>query len=85
MLHRLIGGNVLDVPEPGPRPPARPPELRSGQPRALAVLPATFRPPPRLGVTAVVDEVLPFTVGDRNPADPECGHVDDVSRTFVVQ
>ena len=50
-----------------------------------AVLPAARRPPPRLRVAAVVDELPPFAVGDRDPADAERRHVDDVRGPFVVQ
>ena len=85
MLHGLVGWNVFDVAEPGARAGVGAPELRCGQARAEPVLPAAGRPPPRLGVATVVDELLPFAVGDRNPADPERRHVDDVGGTLVVQ
>ena len=85
MLYRLVGGNVFDVAEAGARSPVGTPELRRGQTRALAVLPTARGPPARLGVAAVVDEVLPFAIGDRHPANPERRHVDDVGGTFVVQ
>ncbi len=39
----------------------------------------------RLPVSAVVDELLPFAVGHRHPADAEGRHIDDVGGALVVQ
>src|SRR5262249_47218094 len=77
MLDGFVGGDVLDVAEPGAGSPIGIPELRRVEPAALAMLPAAVRPPPWIVVAAVVDEVPPFAVGDRNPADAERRHVDD--------
>ena len=67
------------------RVPSAIPELRRGQPRLLTVRPAAVRPPPRLPVATVVDELPPLAVGHRHPADPEGRHVDDVCGALVVE
>ncbi len=84
MLHGLVGGDVLDVAEPGAGAVGIP-ELRRLQARLLPVGPAAVRPPPRLLIAAVVDKGPPFAVGDRDAADAEGGYVDDVRGTFVVE
>ena len=48
VLDRFVGGDVLDATEPATRPSVGIPELRRGQARILAMLPAPCRPPPRL-------------------------------------
>ena len=84
MLDGLVGGNVLHVTEASAG-AVRIPELRRRQSRMFAMRPASLGPPLPLGVAAVVDELLPLAVGDRDTADAKAGHVDDVCGSLVVE
>ena len=87
MLNGFFGGDVLDMTEAGSgaRQIARIPELRCLQTCLLPMSPTSVRPPAAVVIAAVVDELAPFAVGDRDTADAEGGHVDHVCRAFVVQ
>ena len=87
MLHGFVGGNLLDVAEPGAGAHQIPciPELRRPERRLLPMLPAAFGPPALLLVAAIVDELPPFPVGHRNAADAKRGHVDDMCGSLVVE
>ena len=85
VLDGFVVGQLLDMTEPDPGGPVGSPELRCNQTGPLPVLPTGRRPPARLAVAAIGDELMPVRVGHRHRADPEGRYVDGVCGAFVVQ
>src|SRR5437763_1431544 len=87
VLRRLLRRDRFHAAEPRAPPAAGTigrPELGMPQPAFLAPRPAVFRPPARIVIPAVGDELAEGGVGHRRGVDPEGVDLDGMRRAFVV-